>query len=48
MELPYHFGENAKAVLFMKQPWDENWFTWPITDQAPFFVSGDTFLTETE
>ena len=34
--------------LFMKRPWDENWFTWPITDLDPFFVSGDTFLTEVE
>ena len=38
--------KTAKLCLFMKRPWDESWFTWPITDQAPFFVSGDTFLTE--
>lgn len=40
--------KTAKLCLFMKRPWDESWFTWPITDQDPFFVSGDTFLTETE
>lgn len=40
--------ETAKLCLFMKWPWDESWFTWPITDQDPFFVSGDTFLTEAE
>ena len=40
--------KTAKLCLFMKRPWDESWFTWPITDQAPFFVSGDTFLTEAE
>ena len=39
--------KNARLCLFMKRPWDESWFTWPITDQDPFFVSGDTFLTET-
>ena len=38
--------KTAKLCLFMKRPWDESWFTWPITDQAPFFVSGNTFLTE--
>lgn len=38
--------KTAKLCLFMKRPWDESWFTWPITDQDPFFVSGDTFLTE--
>ena len=32
--------ETAKLCLFMKWPWDESWFTWPITDQDPFFVSG--------
>ena len=32
----------------MKRLWDVSWFTWPITDQAPFFVSGDTFLTEAD
>ena len=40
--------KTAKLCLFMKRPWDESWFTWPITDQDPFFVSGDTFLTEAE
>lgn len=40
--------KTAKLCLFMKRPWDESWFTWPITDQAPFFVSGDTFLTEVD
>lgn len=40
--------KTAKLCLFMKWPWDESWFTWPITDQAPFFVSGDTFLTEAD
>lgn len=40
--------KTAKLCLFMKRPWDESWFTWPITDQAPFFVSGDTFLTEAD
>lgn len=39
--------KNARLCLFMKRPWDEGWFTWPITDQDPFFVSGHTFLTET-
>ena len=39
--------KNARLCLFMKRPWDESWFTWPITDQDPFFVSGHTFLTET-
>lgn len=34
-----------RVCLFMKRPWDVSWFTWPITDQAPFYVSGDTFLT---
>ena len=33
--------KTAKLCLFMKRPWD-------ITDQAPFFVSGDTFLTEAD
>ena len=40
--------KTAKLCLFMKRPWDESWFTWPITDQDPFFVSGDTFLTEVD
>ena len=40
--------KTAKLCLFMKRPWDESWFTWPITDQSPFFVSGDTFLTEAD
>lgn len=40
--------KNARLCLFMKRPWDESWFTWPITDQDPFLVSGNTFLTETE
>ena len=40
--------KTAKLCLFMKRPWDESWFTWPITDQALFFVGGDTFLTEVE
>ena len=40
--------KTAKLCLFMKRPWDESWFTWPITDQDPFFVSGDTFLTEAD
>ena len=40
--------ETAKLCLLMKRPWDESWFTWPITDQDPFFVGGDTFLTEVE
>ena len=40
--------ETAELCLFMKQPWEESWFTWPITDQDPFFVGGDTFLTEVE
>ena len=39
--------KNARLCLFMKRPWDESWFTWPVTDQDPFFVSGHTFLTET-
>ena len=39
--------KNARLCLFMKRPWDESWFTWPITDQDPFLVSGNTFLTET-
>jgi len=39
--------KNARICLFMKRPWDESWFTWPITDQDPFLVSGNTFLTET-
>lgn len=39
--------KSARLCLFMKRPWDESWFTWPVTDQDPFFVSGDTFLTET-
>ena len=37
--------DTARVCLFMKRPWDVSWFTWPITDQTPFFVSGDTFLT---
>ena len=37
--------DTARVCLFMKRPWDVIWFTWPITDQAPFYVSGDTFLT---
>ena len=37
--------DTARVCLFMKRPWDVSWFTWPITDQAPFYVSGDTFLT---
>ena len=40
--------ETAELCLFMKRPWEESWFTWPITDQDPFFVGGDTFLTEVE
>ena len=40
--------KNARLCLFMKRPWDESWFTWPITDQDSFLVSGNTFLTETE
>lgn len=39
--------KSARLCLFMKRPWDESWFTWPVTDQDPFFVSGHTFLTET-
>ena len=37
--------DTARVCLFMKRPWDVSWFTWPITDQASFYVSGDTFLT---
>ena len=37
--------DTARVCLFMKRPWDVSWFTWSITDQAPFYVSGDTFLT---
>ena len=37
--------DTARVCLFMKRPWDVSWFTWPITDQTPFYVSGDTFLT---
>lgn len=33
--------------LFMKRPWDETWFTWPLTDAEPCRVSGHTFLLET-
>lgn len=40
--------KSARLCLFMKRPWDESWFTWPVTDQDPFFVSGDTFLTEVD
>ena len=35
-----------RLCLFMKRPWDDGWFTWPVTDQAPYFVDGHTFLTE--
>ena len=38
--------DTARVCLFMKRPWDVSWFTWPITDQAPFYVSGDTFRRE--
>ena len=40
--------KSARLCLFMKRPWDESWFTWPVTDQDPFFVSGHTFLTEVD
>lgn len=35
-----------RLCLMMKRPWDDFWFTWPLTDRAPFAVTGYTFLTE--
>ena len=38
--------KTPNLCLFMKRPWDESWFTWPISDMEPFSVSGNTFITE--
>ena len=37
--------DSPQLCLFMKRSWDESWFTWPITDKSPFYVSEYTFLT---
>lgn len=38
--------KTPNLCLFMKRPWDESWFTWPISDMEPFSISGNTFITE--